>query len=54
MELVPGVTLLRLGGHFPGSTVLHWAGTGDKGSGGIMLTGAVAGQLCCFGCSIAT
>lgn len=22
--LVPGVTLIRCGGHFPGSTVLHW------------------------------
>jgi glyoxylase-like metal-dependent hydrolase (beta-lactamase superfamily II) len=25
MEIVPGLTLLRLGGHFPGGTVLHWA-----------------------------
>jgi glyoxylase-like metal-dependent hydrolase (beta-lactamase superfamily II) len=25
MEIAPGVTLLRLGGHFPGGTVLHWA-----------------------------
>jgi len=23
-EVLPGVTLHRLGGHFPGSTVLHW------------------------------
>ena len=25
LELLPGVTLLRLGGHFAGGTVLHWA-----------------------------
>jgi glyoxylase-like metal-dependent hydrolase (beta-lactamase superfamily II) len=25
LEIVKGVTLLRLGGHFPGGTVLHWA-----------------------------
>jgi glyoxylase-like metal-dependent hydrolase (beta-lactamase superfamily II) len=25
-DLLPGVTLLRCGGHFPGSTVLHWRG----------------------------
>jgi glyoxylase-like metal-dependent hydrolase (beta-lactamase superfamily II) len=24
-DLLPGVTLHRLGGHFPGNTVLHWA-----------------------------
>ena len=24
-DILPGVTLHRLGGHFPGSTVLHWA-----------------------------
>src|SRR5439155_14301389 len=24
-ELVPGVMLVRLGGHFAGGTVLHWA-----------------------------
>jgi glyoxylase-like metal-dependent hydrolase (beta-lactamase superfamily II) len=26
LELKPGLTLLRLGGHFAGGTVLHWAG----------------------------
>jgi hypothetical protein len=30
LEIAPGVTLLRLGGHFPGGSVLHWA----KGAGG--------------------
>jgi len=28
-EVVPGVTAIRCGGHFPGSTALHWAGGGD-------------------------
>jgi hypothetical protein len=32
-ELLPGLTLIRSGGHFPGGTVLHWAaGTEGKGS----------------------
>ena len=32
-ELVPGVTLVRCGGHFEGSAVLHWAtGAGGKGA----------------------
>lgn len=32
-ELVPGVTLIRAGGHYPGGTVLHWAaGAGGKGA----------------------
>ncbi len=31
-DLGQGVTLIRCGGHFPGSTVLHWAeGAGGKG-----------------------
>jgi glyoxylase-like metal-dependent hydrolase (beta-lactamase superfamily II) len=36
-DLFGGLTLLRLGGHFPGSTVLHW----DKGAGGkgVLCTG---------------
>jgi hypothetical protein len=38
-ELTPGVTLLRLGGHFPGGTVLHWA-AGQAG-GGALLTGDI-------------
>jgi hypothetical protein len=31
-EITPGLTLHRFGGHFPGSTVLHWAaGAGGRG-----------------------
>lgn len=32
-----GITLVRLGGHFPGSTVLHWPGGAD--GRGVLLTG---------------
>ncbi|UFN50030.1 MBL fold metallo-hydrolase [Roseomonas sp. OT10] len=35
MALWPGLTLHRLGGHFPGGTVLHWPGTAD-GAGALM------------------
>jgi hypothetical protein len=28
-DLLPGVTLVRCGGHFPGASVLHWAGGAD-------------------------
>jgi glyoxylase-like metal-dependent hydrolase (beta-lactamase superfamily II) len=38
-ELEPGLTLLRLGGHFPGATVLHWAG--GAGGKGALLSGDV-------------
>jgi len=32
-ELLPGLTLICSGGHFPGGTVLHWAdGAGGKGA----------------------
>jgi hypothetical protein len=32
-ELLPGVTLINAGGHYPGGTVLHWAeGSGGKGA----------------------
>ena len=32
-ELMPGVTLICAGGHYPGGTVLHWAaGAGGKGA----------------------
>ena len=32
LEVVPGITLVQLGGHFPGSAVAHWAaGGGGKG-----------------------
>jgi hypothetical protein len=37
IELVPGVTLIRCGGHFPGSAVVHWAG-GAEGKG-VLLVG---------------
>ncbi len=33
LAIAPGVTLLRLGGHFPGGTVLHWAdGANHRGA----------------------
>jgi glyoxylase-like metal-dependent hydrolase (beta-lactamase superfamily II) len=33
VEALPGLTLVRCGGHFPGSTVLHWRdGVGGKGA----------------------
>ena len=33
LEIAPGVTLLRLGGHFAGGTVLHWSeGAGGRGA----------------------
>jgi glyoxylase-like metal-dependent hydrolase (beta-lactamase superfamily II) len=35
--LVADVTLIRCGGHFPGSSVLHWA-TGANGQG-VLMTG---------------
>ncbi len=32
LEVLPGVTLVRVGGHFPGSVVAHWAaGAGGNG-----------------------
>jgi glyoxylase-like metal-dependent hydrolase (beta-lactamase superfamily II) len=32
-EIAPGATLIRVGGHFPGSSVLHWKkGASGKGS----------------------
>ena len=39
LEIVPGVTLLRLGGHFPGGTVLHWAD--GAASRGVLLSGDI-------------
>ncbi len=39
-ELLPGVTLIRAGGHFPGGTVLHWK---DGASGrGVLLSSDMA------------
>jgi len=38
-QVLPGVTLIRCGGHFAGGTVLHWAdGAGGKGA---LLTGDI-------------
>jgi hypothetical protein len=37
LELLPGVTLSQPGGHFPGSTIVHWAG-GAEGRG-VLLSG---------------
>ena len=36
-EVMPGITLVRTGGHFPGSTVLHWE-EGAEGRG-VLMTG---------------
>jgi hypothetical protein len=38
-DLGDGLTLLRLGGHFAGGTVLHWAG--GCGGAGSLLTGDI-------------
>ena len=35
LEIAQGITLLRLGGHFPGGAVLHWA-NGAEGRGAIL------------------
>ncbi len=35
-ELVPGATLIRTGGHFPGSAVLHWR-DGAEGRGALFV-----------------
>jgi glyoxylase-like metal-dependent hydrolase (beta-lactamase superfamily II) len=35
LELPGGLRLLRLGGHFPGATVLHWA-DGAEGRGALL------------------
>jgi glyoxylase-like metal-dependent hydrolase (beta-lactamase superfamily II) len=37
LELLPGVTLVQCGGHFPGSAVLHWAA--GAGGRGVLLSG---------------
>ena len=32
-EIMPGLTLIRVGGHFDGGTVMHWAaGAGGRGA----------------------
>ncbi len=35
--VLPGVSLIQCGGHFPGSAVVHWAGGAD--GAGVLLTG---------------
>jgi hypothetical protein len=37
LPVVPGVTLVQCGGHFPGSAVLHWASGAD--GRGVLLSG---------------
>jgi hypothetical protein len=37
LEVLPGVTLIQCGGHFPGSAVAHWAD--GAGGAGALLTG---------------
>ena len=34
-EILPGITLIRVGGHFAGGTVLHWADAAD-GAGALL------------------
>jgi hypothetical protein len=37
LDVLPGVTLVQCGGHFPGSAVVHWAA--GAGGAGALLTG---------------
>jgi len=37
LAVLPGVTLVQCGGHFPGSAVVHWAA--GAGGAGVLLTG---------------
>jgi hypothetical protein len=37
LAVLPGVTLVQCGGHFPGSAVLHWSA--GAGGAGVLLTG---------------
>ena len=39
LDVLPGVRLVRAGGHFPGGTVLHWTGTTD--GGGVLMAGDI-------------
>ena len=39
LDLLAGVTLIRCGGHFPGGTVLHWAG--GAGGRGLVCSGDI-------------
>ncbi len=40
LQLQPGIDLIRLGGHFAGATVLHWA-AGDGGRGALLSSDVV-------------
>src|SRR6478672_2420540 len=40
-EILPGVTLINTGGHFEGSTALHWAGR-DRGDGLLLVGDSLA------------
>ena len=37
VELLPGTTLIQVGGHFPGSAAVHWTGAADHK--GVLLAG---------------
>ena len=39
-EIVPGVTLIQLGGHFPGSSVVHWE-AGAEGRGVLLASDTI-------------
>jgi hypothetical protein len=41
VELVPGVTLARIGGHFDGASVVHWA-AGSQGRGALLTGDTIA------------
>jgi glyoxylase-like metal-dependent hydrolase (beta-lactamase superfamily II) len=36
LDLGDGMTVIRCGGHFPGSSVLHWANGGANGNGALL------------------
>ncbi len=42
-EIAPGLTLYRFGGHFPGSTVLHWQ-AGADGRGVLLSSDTIQGN----------
>ena len=41
VELLPGVTLIQCGGHFPGSAVIHWE-AGAEGRGALLTGDTIA------------
>jgi hypothetical protein len=42
-EIVPGMTLHQLGGHFPGSAIVHWA-AGADGRGVLLISDTIHGN----------